>query len=270
MILDAEDEIAIAQGFKRRTSTMRQDVTQSMVFNDDDLSYMAAQVSGTLSSATANRPRPQHRKPNRDTLRKSMLAPTDIFADGPAVRPPATATPDQTPVPSATGSGASSTAASRTSSGQAPEGDAQPVKPERKRRKNKAAKGALPAVEVTFRPPGFKASELHLTPEQQLRVMTLVKEGTLTMDEAMARVMEMEADVQRQQSGPRVDAEGFTVVDDPGQLFWQQRLEHSSGPPWPPFALQGNDGGKQTSATGPACHGVSGVSSVQSDVVLVT
>jgi hypothetical protein len=208
MILDAEDEIAIAQGLKRRTSTMRQKVTQSMVFNDDDLSYMASQVSGTLTSATANRPRPQHRKPNRDTLRKSMLASSDLFTDTPT-----TVTSNTTPVPSTTASGASSTAASRTSSGQA-DGEAHPVKPERKKRKSKAVKGTLPPVEVTFRPPDFKASELHLTPEQQLQVMTLVKEGTLTMDEAMARVMEVEADVQRKEAGPQVDEEGFTVVAD--------------------------------------------------------
>eukprot|EP00045_Choanoeca_perplexa_P016369 m.220034 g.220034 ORF g.220034 m.220034 type:complete len:1428 (+) comp17239_c0_seq4:206-4489(+) len=216
MILDAEDEIAIAQGLKRRTSTMRQKVTQSMVFNDDDLSYMASQTTGTLSSATANRPRPQHRKPNRDTLRKSMLAPMDVFSQTATVL--GTDSSATTPADTGTASEASSTAASRTSSGPAADetGEDQPVKPERKRRKNKtkAAKTALPEVEVTFKAPEFKASELHLTPEQQLKVMTLVKEGTLTMDQAMAKVMEVEADAQRHEAGPQVDEEGFTVVED--------------------------------------------------------
>lgn len=74
----------------------------------------------------------------------------------------------------------------------------------------------------------FKASELHLTKEQQLQVMNLVKSGKLTVDEAVYKVLELEDRLNELNRPPEVDKDGFTIIkqnstnpfaSDPDELF---------------------------------------------------
>lgn len=58
---------------------------------------------------------------------------------------------------------------------------------------------------------GFKAGETTLTDLQRIEVMELVKQGKLTVEEAMKKVLEVE---EQQRKQPETDAEGFKTVSN--------------------------------------------------------
>eukprot|EP00049_Salpingoeca_infusionum_P010623 m.183597 g.183597 ORF g.183597 m.183597 type:complete len:1769 (-) comp14695_c1_seq1:403-5709(-) len=75
------------------------------------------------------------------------------------------------------------------------------------------AVASMPETEPKAGPsPQFLASQSKLSDEERIKVMTLVKDGKLTVEEAMRRVINVESSLQKKEQPPEVDEEGFVVV----------------------------------------------------------